>query len=116
MEYRMIGYSILNENECVDGGLIPYKGEDASAASIRHFVLKHFPILAYKDIKLEVIKAYEDEHEWIISVHQLKAFMHLRSVENYAGDLLDKYGLPRMKDEAFIPIIPSIEELNDRLN
>ena len=112
----MVGYSILSQDECIDGGLIPYRGEDASAASIRQFVLSHFPILAYKDLNLEVIKSYNDEHEWIISVHQLKAFMHLRSVENYAGELLDKYGLPRMVDADFIAIIPSVEELNERLN
>lgn len=113
----MIGYSIENEEMGIDGGLIPYRGEDASAASIREFVEQHFPTLAaFAELKLEVIKSYQDEHEWIISVHQLKAFMHLRCVEDYAGDLLEKYGLPRMQEDGFIPILPTIDQLNTRLN
>jgi hypothetical protein len=96
MNYRLLSYSILRIDGGVTTGLIPYRGIDESPETLGEFVARYldYPEASYQTLSVEILKHYDSEHEWIIDVHQLRAFNDLQKEKNYAGDLLMKYDLP----------------------
>jgi hypothetical protein len=100
MNYRLLSYDIQRIDGGTTTGLIPYRGKDESPESIGRFVANYldYPESSYHSLGIEVVKHYHSEHEWIIDVHQLRAFSRLQKEKDWAGDLLRKYDLPQLQD------------------
>jgi hypothetical protein len=100
MHYKVIAYRIKRRAAVLEIGLTPYMGRDISLEAMKDFVATHFtgPEDSFQTLEVEEYKSYENECEWIHDVHSMITFEYLQKSEDYAGEILEKYGLPREEE------------------
>ena len=96
MNYKIVAYTIRFKDRGIYKGIAPYSGEDISTDAIRDYIADCVFELegGFEEISIDLVRRYDDEHGWIISVHQLAIFRLLYWKEHYCQDLLEKYKLP----------------------
>jgi hypothetical protein len=96
MKYKIVGYTIRLNDGRERKGIAPYLGESVEPEEIKTFISEKIFELdgSFEEIAIDVVYRHIDEHEWIISVHQLELFRLLYWKEGFGKELLDKYKLP----------------------
>ena len=97
MHYKVIAYRIKRRTAVLEIGLAPYMGNDVREETLKAFISTYFtgPETSYQALEVEDYKTYDNESDWIHDVHSMITFEYLQKAEDYAGDILEKYGLPR---------------------
>jgi hypothetical protein len=100
MHYKVIAYRIKRRTAVLEIGLAPYMSGDVSQEAMKGFIATHFtgPEDSFQTLEIEEYKDYENECEWIHDVHTMLTFEYLQKSEDYAGEILEKYGLPREEE------------------
>jgi hypothetical protein len=96
MKYKIVAYTIRFNDGRERRGIAPYLGESVEPEEIKAFISEKIFELngSFAEIAIDVIYRHVNEHEWIISVHQLDLFRLLYWREGFGKELLDKYKLP----------------------
>lgn len=96
MKYKIVGYTIRSNDGWERKGIAPYVGESVEPDSIKSFISDKIFALdgSLEHISVDVVYRHGDEHEWIISVHQLDLFRQLYWKEGFGKELIEKYKLP----------------------
>ena len=117
MHYKVIAYRIKRRTAVLEIGLAPYMGRDISQEAMKDFIATHFtgPEDSFQTLEIEEYKSFDNEYDWIHEVHTMITFEYLQKSEDYAGDILEKYGLPREEEYRLPREVAQISKRADQL-
>ncbi len=95
MQYCTFSFAVHYNNRKVKTGIAPFRGENLNEQELALFVQDYFSGApgSYNTIEVKIEQTFPDEEQWIRAIQGLEAFRYLQKVNNYAGDLLEKYTL-----------------------
>jgi hypothetical protein len=94
MKYCILKYEIyFNNNEKVNGR-VPYRGESIGEVRVQSFVKSYFGGLKQGEVtstNIEIEEIFEEPKEWLNTVKDWEEFKYLRRINNFCGDIMNKY-------------------------
>ena|SRR6202020_1198254 len=94
MKYCTLKYDIIYQDGDEIHSEAPYRGESLDVENLVRFVKRYFAgPKAYdeKNLVVGVEEVYDDPREWLTVIRNWEAFKYLRNVNNFTGDLIQKY-------------------------
>ena len=92
MKYCVVQYEIKYKNGEQNSALVPFRNGSIETENIQRFIKGYFAgPNPYDEMIVKIVKEYQDPKEWLTEVKNWETFKYLRTVNNFAGELMEKY-------------------------